>query len=250
MDYPKELFKYRALRGIARYRQIDGNIYEDTTCKDHTNCRIRVKAVGDHYEFDVAINDAAKQHKYIHEHLKSMDSYYYTSRKLAYTNIYSTRIMEYVEKVEALAKEVTLMEEKVDTMKRYDVPEQHWENIDFDDEIYVLRKKDNLEGSDRIRLKIFDKHGLRTFETERGLKLDENYPDHLVLNKMNYDGDYPCDEAWYGFTTKEARDAYKNNLVYDQEAKALEDKRKSYDAFVSTIQGLRTELAKVEEMED
>lgn len=33
MNYPENLYKYRALNGIAMYTRVKDDIYEDTTCK-------------------------------------------------------------------------------------------------------------------------------------------------------------------------------------------------------------------------
>ena len=33
MNYPENMYKYRALNGIAMYTRVKDDIYEDTTCK-------------------------------------------------------------------------------------------------------------------------------------------------------------------------------------------------------------------------
>ena len=232
--FPDELFKYRALNGVGRYRHIEDNIYEDTTCSHSgEHCRIAVKPVEDHWEFGCCVNDSAVEHKYIHEY-SSGDSHYYTDVNTPVIKSFERHIKKDEEKIADC-------ESKLSNMSEIETTPQRIENFDFEQEVFLIKKNTKDVIVNRIQNKVYGKNGLEYLitESERHIQNSENHD--CLTGSFEYEDEYErIKEEYIGFDSIEARDAYYNNKTYRELVERKQSAQKSLDY-------LREELQKYKE---
>ena len=240
-NYPSELFRYRALRGMARYRQIEGNLYEDCTCTDHTPCQITVKPDGDHFVLGKLMNESANRYKYLHQNISS-DSDFYDTKDKAMKAVYIRHIKSPEESIAKNEKQIEEITALLENEQEIEIKAQTLSQLDFGSPIFLLKPNDYRESSDKIERKIFDKDGLWCMQTD-GLCNVYDTNDNSCLSVV-YDNGGEDEERWYGFLTAEDRDAFRHNRDYRKKIKALETCKENIEWNNSQIQKLTEALEK------
>ena len=234
--YPEFLYKYRDMltHAVAKYRHIEGNIYEDMTCSDHTHCRISVKQVGDHYEFEKALNESAIKYTAYHRAVLG-DTHFYADKETPL----KVKLNAWIEKAE---NNISILEKKRDdvgiilaasgiqTIKTQDI-----NDIDYDDTIYLAVRDDSTF---KVTHKTYSKDGL-CYLSGNGYTVS-NTEDKKSLKVTFEDYDYEGNqniERYTGFVSKEDLEAYRHNL----ELKRLNE---DYERYEASIEGNKQDIAR------
>ena len=231
VNYPEMLYKFR--RGIAAYKHIEGNVYEDTTCRDHPNCRISVKPVGDHFDLLELLNDSAKEYSYFHK-VTEFDSFYYPTKNGALREIFNDRIRAFGEELQKNIEALPRAEQRLAEWRPMEIKPQRIEDVDFDDHVWLLYKRYSdyeVKGDIVVKRKIVEKKGVVRLEAPDSYFI-ENSSDfkYLEVEERTYSeysehDDYDSD-FYLVFVSKEDRDAFLNNFnkeVFERSVKSIRD---------------------------
>jgi len=223
MEFPENLYKYRTLRGVARYERVENNIYEDTTCEHPGgHCRIRVRQVGSHWEFDGCENDIAKAFEEYHTTSGLLDTQYYADKEscLIARLVYlrgrrADDVGECSERLEAARNDLSKTQLEP-------IEEQRIEKADFDDTLFALAESGS-EVQEAVTRKVFSKDGLVGLYTDGDVYVcNSDSPEYMrgIYEQDDY-GEYRRDE-YKIFLSKEALDAYRNNNAYHEAEERVE----------------------------
>lgn len=256
--YPEMLYKFRCRGGIVPYKQIKGDIYEDTTCIGHEHCQVRMEYVAEHYECRELLNYSAREFRYFHLPY-DYDTHYYSKRSQALKAWYKKRIStQKKRKEESIAKFEIAKKEFAQKHKANVRPQSIW-RMDFDYEVFYA--KINAIGKLPITplvltigRKIMSKKGLECLTDITGETRITDYEHHGFLNVQiaNYDEDGLHYNSYIGFMSREDYDAYRNNIEYTQMERTIADWPKliaSYDADIEALYKEMEEKIKLEQDE-
>ena len=256
------LYKFR--RGIAPYKRMDGDIYEDTTCRDHDNCRVRVKAVDDHYEICELMNDEAREHEW-DQMRHDYDTHLFPKRSQVLRAWYMNRInahkkwqreaKERFEKNKAELAQMQMVKERPQAIHR----------MDFDYPIIYAWRNTNSYG-EKIEIystvnesvvthKVMGKNGLEylmCYDDDKQIRIydtdHKRWMDVRVI-KTDYEGDYTIDN-FCGFYSREDMDALRHNEEYKSLQRAMENGPASIARYDDEIEKLQVEMEKAVKEEE
>lgn len=165
ITYPDELYKYRALDGLATYKHIEDNLYEDTTCREHARCRVTVKKDGERYVLDELVNWSAKEYSNMHMPFEG-DAYFYTDKESVLRRVLERAKTECETNIEKYRQQLADAENELE-IKVEKPREQTIERMNYGAELVLLRNlyRDETEMS-VVKYKVSDKDGLRYLITE------------------------------------------------------------------------------------
>ena len=242
---PEILYKYRSLSGLAEYRHIKGNLYEDTSCTNHINCRITVKRCDGYFDVNGLENDSAKEYDYLHKFIES-DSHLYEDSKSPYIEVYSWHIENYEKKILENNKKIEEYEEQIKYMTLENEIPQTISALDYDNEIITLHKKNSVISTVKIIEKVFNKNGLSHLNTNCEHKVydtkDKKYLD-VVLSYR--DNDEEVEEHFLGFLSKDDMTVYIKNKTYYDLLSVIDKCKEETDKCYSRIEKLKEALEKI-----
>lgn len=225
IEWPADLYKYRCLNGMGHYKHIEGNVYEDMTCKDHPNCRISVKQVDDHFEFDECVNESAREYKWLHTYMGG-DSQYYPDDKTPLRIVTERWIREYEGKIPELHSQIEECEKSLVGVKEIEYDKQCIESLDFGDMVFLMRRNTKDRAVAKVNIKSYCNTGLCHI-VAGGYTLTNTSDGSYIkaeIEEWDYDDHYTSE--WEAFTSEEARDAFINNCERKKIADELEGLRK------------------------
>lgn len=253
--YPRMLYRCRCGGSIAPYKQIKGDIYEDTTCFGHEPCQVRMEYVAEHYECRELLNNSARNFRYLHLPSYS-DTHCYSKRSQAlkawYKKLINTRKKQ---KEASIAKFEVAKKEFAQKHKANIRPQSIW-RMDFDYEVFYesLNVSGELPITPRVLTigrKIMSKRGLECLTDITGETriTDEEHHGFLNVQIANYDEDGLYYNSYIGFMSREDYDAYRNNIEYTEMEHTIADWPKliaSYDADIEALHKEMEEKVKLE----
>lgn len=212
---PETLYKYRGMHGIAAYKRIEGNIYEDTTCKhEGDHCRVSVKRAGDHWELGVLINESAKKYDYFHT-TGDLDSQFHETKNAALRDMISKRIRKHEVYLKQHESELSKMESELASMSEIKERPHDISALDFGDSVVV--PVGTVYSKSTIKLKVFGEEGLAYLLTSEGYEVQNGSDGRsLLLIEAIYDED-GCrmdSRESRAFFSKDDLDAFNNNEHY------------------------------------
>ena len=252
---PPFLYKYRTLNGLAEYRQIKGNLYEDTTCQGHTNCRITIKRGDGYFDVNGLENDSAKEYDYFHNFVEG-DSHLYADKKSPYIEVYSCRIENNEKKIKDNEAKIKEYEEKLRNTSLMKSTPQTISSIDYDADIILLHKKNKIISSAKVIEKVFNKNGLAYLNTNCEHKVsdtdDKKYLDVVLLYTDFEYSDYEYTEVkeqFFGFLSKEDMDVYLHNEIYYDLISSIETCKKENENSRERIKVYKEQLEEIKNKE-
>ena len=220
--WPAELYKFRGSGGMATYKHIDSDIYEDMTCQDHVHCRIRVKPVDEHYEFVEAVNESAKRFIDFHTPYDIEPvPHIYIDKDMVLKSVLEWQIDNSRHKIEKYTKERAETEEKLKKMHRKKLRSQTIDNLNFDDEIIILSSLLRLKDYQKRRIthKVSSKNGVEYLLAGNEFEVrNKDSKDFLDVRCCYYDDDYErnIDKSYLGFCSMKDFENYRNNRDIDE----------------------------------
>ena len=220
--WPSELYKFRGSGGMATYKHIDSDIYEDMTCQDHAHCRIRVKPVDEHYEFVEAVNESAKRFVDFHTPYDIEPvPHIYRDKDVVLKSVLEWQIDNSRHKIEKYTKELAETEEKLKKMRRKKLRLQTIDNLNFDDEIIILSSLLRLKDYQKrhITHKVSSKNGVEYLLAGNEFEVrNMDSKDFLDVRCCYYDDDYErnVDKSYLGFCSMKDFEKYCNNREIDE----------------------------------
>lgn len=220
--WPAELYKFRGSSGMATYKHIEDEIYEDMTCQDHLHCRICVKPVDEHYEFVEAVNESAK--RFIDFHMPYENTpvpHIYRDKDMVLKSVLEWQIDNSCHKIEKYTKELAETEEKLKKMRRKKLRPQTIDNLNFDDEIIILSSLLRLKDyqSRRITHKVSNKNGVEYLLAGNEYEVrNKGSKEFLDVRCFYYDDEYErnVDKSYLGFCSMKDFENYRNNRDIDE----------------------------------
>lgn len=247
MNYPENLYHSHLGMVAAKYVKVKDDVYEDTTCKHSgPHCRVRVKQVGDHWEFVECVNFIAHKYEYLH-----WDFYYADkiSCKTAYYNAIKeareVSIRETKQKLNSVIKE--LSKKKVVQLSFQDI-----KDLDFGDELILVDSDTNAVSNAKVDKKVFDKSGLLMLITDSDVEI-RNTDTHCSLQGSftDYDCyDEPIHESFICFTSQKDFDANKNNETIRKLKLRRDDLQRSLTAYERNLHEIEEKLSQLKQGED
>ncbi len=218
--YPDRLYKHRFLVGGGEYVHIVDDIYEDVTCSHYGGkCRIRVKKVGDHFEFVEPVNDIAKEYVDFHKHMEG-DTYFFPSKARVNLITYNTLADEYTKRVEdakdKLAKATLMFHGRT---KPKTLNDQNLETLDFDSIVYVIDENNDINPQ-KVKFKKYGKDGVVEVETPAYyIRLEKDNPKYLrAMNKFEEE-----DVSFKAFVSSEDAENFLLDENYEYYKKKVDD---------------------------
>lgn len=213
MNYPENLYKYHPEIGAAKYVKVKDDVYEDTTClHEGPHCRVKVKQVGDHWEYVEGDNFIAYKYEDVHK-TDSAYNFFYADKISSEAAIYHAKkemqedsIRETKQKLNSVIKE--LSEKKVVQLSPQDI-----KDLDFGDELILVNSDTNAVSNAKVDKKVFDKSGLLMLITDSDIEI-RNTDTHCFLQGSFTGSDYfetTIYENFICFTSQKDFDANKNN---------------------------------------
>lgn len=247
MNYPENLYHSHSGMVVAKYVKVKDDVYEDTTCKHSgPHCRVKVKQVGDHWEFVECVNLIAYKYKHLH-----WDFYYADeiSCKIAYYNAVKEAredsIRETKQKLNSVIKE--LSEKKVVQLSPQDI-----KDLDFGDELILVDSDTNAVSTAKVDKKVFDRSGLLMLITDSDVEI-RNTDTHCFLQGSfsDYDCyDEPIHESFICFTSQKDFDANKNNETIRKLKMRRDDLQRSLTNYERDVREVEEKLSQLKQGED
>jgi hypothetical protein len=246
---PETLYKYRGMRGIAAYKRIEGNIYEDTTCKhEGDHCRVSVKRVGDHWELGALINESAKEYECFHT-TGDLDSQFHETKNAAFRDMISKRIRKHEVYLKQHESELSKMESELASMSEIKERPHDISALNFGDS--VVFPVGTVCSKTTIELKVFGKDGLAYLLTSEGYKVLNGSDGRsllLIEDIYNEDGYRMDSRESRAFFSKDDLDAFNNNEHYRKVKEAVNRFiPQKIEQTKADIQKFKNELKKYEE---
>lgn len=247
MNYPENLYKYHPEIGAAKYVKVKDDVYEDTTCRhEGPHCRVKVKQVGDHWEFVECVNFIAYKYEYVHWDLYYADK---VSCTTAYYNAIKearkVSIRETKQKLNSVIKE--LSEKKVVQLSPQDI-----KDLDFGDELILVDSDTNAVSTAKVGKKVFNKSGLLMLITDSDVEI-RNTDTHCSLQGSftDYDCyDEPIHESFICFTSQKDFDANKNNETIRKLKIRRDDLQRSLTNWERNLCEIEAKLSQLKQGED
>lgn len=240
-NWPAELYKFRGSGGMATYKHIENDIYEDMTCQDHAHCRIRIKPVDEHYEFVEAVNESARRYADFHMPYDNTPvPHIYTDKDFVLKMVLEWQIDNNRCKIEKYKNGLAEKEEKLKTMRSKKLRPQTIQQLDFDDEIVIVSSLLRLKDFNKRRIthKVSSKKGVEYLLAGSEYEV-RNFKDNNFLDvRCNYyDDDYErnVEQTYVGFCSMKDFDAYCNNQDIDEMEKDIRILRASIEQCESYI---------------
>lgn len=247
MNFPENLYHSHSGMVAAKYVKVGNDVYEDTSCKHSgPHCRVKVKQVGDHWEFVECANFIAYKYEYAH-----WDVYYADeiSCKTAYYNaVKESRedsIRETKQKLNSVIKE--LSEKKVVQLSPQDI-----KDLDFGDELILVDSDKNAVSKAKVDKKVFDRSGLLMLITDSDVEI-RNSDTHCFLQGSftDYDCyDEPLHESFICFTSQKDFDANKNNETIRKLKIRRDDLQRSLTNYEGDLRKIEEKLSQLKQGED
>lgn len=247
MNFPENLYHSHSGMVAAKYVKVENDVYEDTTCKHSgPHCRVKVKQVGDHWEFVECVNFTAYKYEYAH-----WDVYYADeiSCKTAYYNaVKESRedsIRETKQKLNSVIKE--LSEKKVVQLSPQDI-----KDLDFGDELILVDSDKNAVSKAKVDKKVFDRSGLLMLITDSDVEI-RNSDTHCFLQGSFTDYDYydePLHKSFICFTSQKDFDANKNNETIRKLKIRCDDLQRSLTNYERDVREIEEILSQLKQGED
>lgn len=244
-NYPEKLYRFRD--GIVTYRHIEGNIYEDTSCRDHENCRICVRRVGDHFEFDSCANETAQRYVYFHKRV-DLDSDYYPSRSGALRQWYENRIKRHYTMIDEAKEAVAIKEKLIAGMSLTEERPQCIGEADFG-QVLILAYMDpngkvgNIVAEETVEKKILSRSGLAALVTSGGRTVRDT--DHQRFMAVTLDAAKFADENDTGgaaFLCRQDYDTFINNQEYEYLEQSINAAPRHLERINQDIEKLQKEM--------
>lgn len=237
MNYPEILYMVR--NGIAPYKHIDGRVYEDTTCRDHQPCRIMVKQVDDHWEYDGCANETAEKYDYFHKPI-GFNTHFYDTRKKSLKAWYEKRIQKLERSLHDLNIEHEKRVKEFETMVYKTLKTQKIDRLDYGNEIIFKSKSQNEIHRAIITHKVFSKYGLEYLIAADNIRVYDNCHSLFLRVIASFDGG---DEQEYdGWLSQEDYNIYLNNHVYNTKKKSIMYYPKVVERYENEIRELKKEM--------
>lgn len=241
-NFPEELFKYRMLKGLAKYRHIEDNLYEDTTCSGHPNCIITVKEVDDHFELDELVNDSAKEYSSFHKYAYG-DSHFYSEKNAALRFVTNLWIQEYEDKIKTCKTQIKELEKELsETLPKIKTTPQFIKDLTYGDEIFLL-DSNNKVTTDHIECKVSGKGGVLYLLTEMDCQVRNTGNGEYLKVESRYEDGFSC-ENYKGFISRKALEDYRHNKVCSGLEEKLKDKQNNLKHNNDRIVKLKEDLEK------
>lgn len=231
--WPEHLYKFRGRGGLATYKHIGDGVYQDTTCFDHVNCQITVKPVDEHFELDELVNDSAKKNDYYHKPYDGPVPHFYTDEKMVLRKVLEFQIEDADKKIAEYTEKLSAAKAEVSKLKKRKLRPQVIANIDYDDEIIIVKDLSYLKRpkTQKIEYKVSNKFGIQYLltteefkvynsDTEQALAVIHEYWDDL--ENYHYDN-------FHGFCSQKDFDDFCFNAEVDE-------KKNTAKGYGSTIQ--------------
>lgn len=247
MNYPENLYHSHSGMIAAKYVKVKDDVYEDTTCKHSgPHCRVKVKQVGDHWEFVECVNLTAYKYEYLH-----WDFYYADeiSCKTAYYNAMKeareVSIREIRQKLNSVIKE--LSEKKVVQLSPQDI-----KDLDFGDELILVDSDTNAVSNAKVDKKVFDKSGLLMLITDSDVEIrNTDTRCSLQGSFTGYDCYYdPIHESFICFTSQKDFDANKNNETIRKLKLRRDDLQRSLTNYEGDLRKVEEKLSQLKQGEE
>lgn len=238
-NFPEFLYKYRALgmSGLITYKHIEDNIYEDTSCSDHVNCRIAVVEVGDHYEFLQPMNDSARKHEGFHKAILG-DTHYYADSKAPMRVTIERWIREKTGELNEKLGNLHHFESQVHDKGQIKPVKL---DLPFATTIYM---SDEKKTQCKVLEKVYNKDGLAYLVTTFGYRV---YADHdgIRVKYLTYDEyDNEVTAECRGFLEPEQLDTYLDNLYVENMIQIAKKSREKVEKLKQRIEELKASLVK------
>lgn len=223
MNYPENLYKYHPEIGAAKYVKVKDDVYEDTTClHEGPHCRVKVKQVGDHWEYVEGNNFIAYKYEDVHKTDSAYD-FFYADKISSEAAIYHAKKEMQEESIREIREELDSVIKELSEKKVIQPTPQDIKDLDFGDELILVDPDTDAVSKTKVDKKVFNKSGLLMLITDSGIEI-RNTDTHCSLQGELIDTDYyrePIRESFICFTSQKDFDAYKNN----EAIKALEIRR-------------------------
>ena len=245
--YPEMLYKFRG-SGLVPYKHIDSNIYEDTTCKNHLNCRISVKMVGDHFEFEECVNDSAREYDYFHKRLGN-DTDFYEDKEAARRAWFQLRIDSERRSMEKYINDVEEEKAELKKMRKKKLRPQSIFRMDFEYPIIIANRDyygdvTSIVREEAIEHKVFGKDGLEYLLTNQESRITDN-EHQLFMNVSLLCEDFEGSnyhEGYVAFYSREDYDAYLYNKKIEKLKKSQESVARNLAQYEKDIKELEAEM--------
>lgn len=247
MNYPENLYHSHSGMVAAKYVKVKDDVYEDTTCKHPgPHCQVRVKQVGDHWEYVECVNFIAYKYEHLHWDVSYADKIscttaYYNAIKEARED----SIRETKQKLNSVIKE--LSEKKVVQLSPQDI-----KDLDFGDELILVDSDTNAVSNAKVDKKVFDKSGLLMLITDSDVEI-RNTDTHCFLQGSfsDYDCyDEPIHESFICLTSQKDFDANKNNETIRKLKIRRDDLQRSLTNYERDVREIEEKLSQLKQGED
>ena len=245
--YPEMLYKYRR-SGLVPYKHIDSNIYEDTTCQNHLNCRISVMMVGDHFEFEECVNDSAREYECCHKR-GTYDTDFYEDKETARRVWFQLRIDSERCSMEKYIKSAEEEKAELKKMRKKKLRPQSIFRMDFEYPIIIANRDcygyvTSIVREEVIEHKVFGKDGLEYLLTNQESRITDN-EHQLFMNVSLLCEDYEGSnyhEGYVAFYSREDYDAYLYNKKIEKLKKSQEAVPRNLAQYEKDIKDLEAEM--------
>lgn len=247
MNYPENLYHSHSGIVAAKYVKVKDDVYEDTTCKHSgPHCQVKVKQVGDHWEFVECVNLTAYEYEYLHwdvyyaDKISCKTAYYNAMKEAREDSIRETR-----QKLNGVIKE--LSEKKVVQLSPQDI-----KDLDFGDELILVDSDTRAVSNAKVDKKVFDSSGLLMLITDSDVKI-RNTDIHCFLQGSFTD--YNCydkliDKSFICFTSQKDFDANKNNETIRKLKLRRDDLQRSLTNYEGDLRKIEEKLSQLKQGEE
>ena len=247
MNYPENLYHSHPGMVAAKYVKVKDDVYEDTTCKHPgPHCRVKVKQVGDHWEFVECANLIAYKYEYLH-----WDVYY--ADKISCTTAYYNAIKEAREvSIREIRQKLNSVIKELSKKKVVQLSLQDIKDLDFGDELLLVDSDTNAVSNAKVDKKVFDKSGLLMLITDSDMEI-RNTDTHCSLQGSftGYDCyDKPIHESFICFTSQKDFDANKNNETIRKLKLRRDDLQRSLTNYERDLRRIEEKLSQLKQGED
>lgn len=251
MNYPENLYKYHPEIGAAKYVKVKDDVYEDTTClHEGPHCRVKVKQVGDHWEYVEGDNFIAYKYEDVHK-TDSAYNFFYADKISSEAAIYHAKKEMQEESIREIKEELDSVIKELSEKKVVQLSPQDIKDLDFGDELILVDSDTNAVSNAKVDKKVFDKSGLLMLITDSDVEI-QNTDTHCSLQGSFTGSDYfetPIYENFICFTSQKDFDAYKNNEAIKMLERNRDCLQRSLTDYERNLRELEEELSQLKQGE-
>lgn len=251
MNYPENLYKYHPEIGAAKYVKVKDDVYEDTTClHEGPHCRVKVKQVGDHWEYVEGDNFIAYKYEDVHK-TDSAYNFFYADKISSEAAIYHAKKEMQEESIREIKEELDSVIKELSEKKVVQPTPQDIKDLDFGDELILVDPDTDAVSKTKVDKKVFNKSGLLMLITNSGIEI-RNTDTHCSLQGELIDTDCygePIRESFICFTSQKDFYAYKNNEAIKELERRRKGLQRSFTNCERTLRELEEELSQLKQGE-